>query len=65
MSLKYALAEQFGLKLLPQNGWRNIEVQHLFSSRRVLTLELEPSHASLSVTHLAWWDLRRVLGKSR
>lgn len=63
MSLKYALAEQFGLKLLPQNGCRNIEVQHLFSSQRVLTLE--PSHASLSVTHLAWWGLRWVLGKSR
>lgn len=54
MSLKYALAEQFGLKLLPQNGWRNIQVQHLSSSQLVSTLELEPSHASSSVIYLAW-----------
>lgn len=33
MSLKYVLAERVGLKLQPQNGWRNMQVEHLSSSQ--------------------------------
>lgn len=35
MSLKYVLAERAGLKLQPQNGWRNMRVSHLSSSQLV------------------------------